>query len=33
VFLLRQRVVALIGEDTALTVAEAAAMAREGQPA
>jgi hypothetical protein len=33
VFLLRQRVVSLVGEDSALTVAQAAAMARELQPA
>jgi len=33
IFLLRQRVVAIIGEDSPLTVAQAAAMARELQPA
>jgi hypothetical protein len=33
IFLLRQRVVAVVGEDSPLTVAQAAAMARELQPA
>lgn len=33
IFALRQRVVAIIGEDSPLTVAQAAALARELQPA